>query len=391
MPYKQLSYTVEYEYIIEHKGSLFYPIWTPYFDFDYNIGVEKSQFTIVCPNDMDFRKKEVLIKYPVEVDKNEVSTSYSWQIDNLRPLDYEVFSPPKREIIPHIQFAPNSFEMDGYKGNMETWESFGNWLNLLNSERTELSEETEIKINELKSQTKDTVEMVKIIYEYMQSKTRYVSIQIGIGGWQPFEAEFVDEKGYGDCKALSNYTKALLEVAGIKSHYTIVGSGSSPYEADPNFCANTFNHAILCVPVKNDTIWLECTSQKAPFGYLGEFTDDRNVLIVTDKGGKLVRIKKYEQNDNIQTRIANVQILDDGNAKAIIRTDYKGLKYDEIIRAFYYSPDEQKQWIYSKTEISDFKLNNFSFTEDRKNFIPMATENLGRFSRVPISSLLFKF
>ncbi len=375
-PYDKYPYTVEYEYTKEHKGSLFYPTWTPYMDFGFNIGVEKSRFTITCPNYMSFRKKEVLIKYPVEIDKEDFFTSYTWQINNLKAIDYEMFSPPRTQIIPHIKFAPNDFQMDGYEGNMETWESFGGWLNLLNSGKIELPEGTEVKVNELISEAKDTVEMVKIIYEYMQSKTRYVSIQVGIGGWQPFEAEFVDEKGYGDCKALSNYTKALLEVAGIKSHYTIVQSGKYPMEIDPNFTTNTFNHVILCVPVANDTIWLECTSQKAPFGYLGTFTDDRNVLIVTDKGGKLVRTKKYEQHENIQTRIAKVEILENGNAEANIKTDYKGLKYDAINRAFHYSPEEQKQWLYNKTEIADFKINSFSFSEDRNNFIPTATEDL---------------
>ena len=55
----------------------------------------------------------------------------------------------------------------------------------------------------------DPIEKAKIVYKYMQEKTRYISVQVGIGGFKPMLAKDVDRLGYGDCKALSNYTKAL--------------------------------------------------------------------------------------------------------------------------------------------------------------------------------------
>ncbi len=55
----------------------------------------------------------------------------------------------------------------------------------------------------------------------MQDKTRYISVQIGIGGWKPMLADDVNKLGYGDCKGLTNYTKALLEAVDVPSYYTL--------------------------------------------------------------------------------------------------------------------------------------------------------------------------
>jgi hypothetical protein len=56
---------------------------------------------------------------------------------------------------------------------------------------------------------KEPIMKAKLIYDYVQQKSRYVSIQVGIGGWKPMDASDVDRLGYGDCKGLTNYTKAL--------------------------------------------------------------------------------------------------------------------------------------------------------------------------------------
>src|SRR6185312_13501516 len=138
----------------------------------------------------------------------------------------------------------------------------------------------------------------RFLYNYLQKNVRYVSVQLGIGGYKPFPASFVDEKKYGDCKALSNYMLTLLKTVGIPSYCAVINAGTNAEPADPDFVNDPFNHIILCVPFKNDTTWLECTSATSPFGKLGSFTENRKALLVTEDGGKLVNTPRSTMQDN---------------------------------------------------------------------------------------------
>ncbi len=216
---------------------------------------------------------------------------------------------------------------------------------------------------------------MKLLYNYLQNKVRYVSITEGLGGWQPIDAETVDRVSYGDCKALANYMKALLDIAGITSYYTIIRAGENAPGLRDGFPSNQFNHAIVCVPVNNDTIWLECTDQQIPFGFLGSFTDDRKALIISESGGKIVNTTAYSAGDNKQIRNITVKMNDDGSAAMSVNTSYTGIKYDERSRVLRMDDEDRKRFIYSTIKIAGGNLASFNYSQD-KSIVPSLSEEL---------------
>jgi hypothetical protein len=229
---------------------------------------------------------------------------------------------------------------------MDSWDNYAKWIISLNTGRDVLPESTKKHIHELTANAKTTEEKVRLLYEYLQSKTRYVGIQLGIGGYQPFEASVVDQTGYGDCKALSNYMVSMLKEVGISANYTLIKGGAGESDIDVSFPSSQFNHVIVAVPGKADTLWLECTSQTNPFGYLGDFTGDRHALMITNDGGKIVKTPSYTATDNTQSRTAEVFVQPTGDAKAKIKTTYCGLQYEngELSRVVNTQYDEQKKY-----------------------------------------------
>jgi hypothetical protein len=214
------------------------------------------------------------------------------------------------------------------------------------------------------------------VYEYLQANTRYVSIQLGIGGWQPFEASLVADKGYGDCKALSNYTKAMLKSIGVDSYYALIRAGENEPDIYTDFPSRQFNHAIVCVPLQKDTIWLECTSQTNPFGYMGGFTGNRHALLITPEGGKVVKTPTYTGKDNLQQRKADIHLNAQGDATAEVTSVYTGQQQDDLSQMIYaYSPEEQKKWLYKSIKIPSFEINSFNYSHSKER-IPAVSEKV---------------
>jgi hypothetical protein len=369
-------YTVEFDYEIEYKYLFYIPgfVVVP----EEKISVQHASFSLLFPQDLAPRYSVRNTEIKAKLEKtNEGLESITWSFENVKPIKFEPYGPLRSELVTSIHAAPSAFEYDNYSGTMATWDQFGQWIAALNKGRNILPEDTKQKIKQLTASLKTTEEKVKAVYEYMQNKTRYVSIQLGIGGFQPFEASVVDQTGYGDCKALSNYMVALLESINIRSHYALISAGPNASNLKAEFPSSQFNHAIVAVPNGKDTLWLECTSQSNPFGYQGSFTGDRKALLITDNGAKIVNTVRYTADQNLQSRTADVDVQASGDAKAVIKTTYSGVQYenDNLDATLNNQYDEQKKWIQENTKIPSFDVNSFSMSS-HKSKIPSAIVKL---------------
>ncbi len=369
-------YTIVFDYEITYNGIVSINRWMPI--PGYRVSVEKSTFSIIADNHQKINFKLVNLPQKVEPKEQENSTLYSWELTNRTVLEKEPYAPSYLEIFPVLWSTPEKFEYQGTSGEFKSWESFGKWEQNLLEGRQEISEKTKKEVKELTQNATTDKEKTELIYKYFQNKTRYISIQLGIGGWQPFPASVVDEVGYGDCKALSNYMVALLKTVGIKSIYTVIGNGDSKIMFPDFPSMGQANHVIVCVPFEKDTTWLECTSQEYPFGYIGSGNNDRYALLITEEGGKLVKTPSLGKEVNLQIRNADVNLDANGNANATVSTEFSGLQYSNRHFILSESKEEQKKWYLKNMEFNTPKLNSFGVSEKTENF-PAIKEELDLF------------
>ncbi|NDP25947.1 MAG: DUF3857 domain-containing protein [Flavobacterium sp.] len=361
----QYPFTIVYDSEIETSTTAFIPQWLPL--NEYQVSVEKSILNVNYPEGLGFKKMEFNFSN-FKINKTiDTSTQLSYVATNILAQKQEDYS-PAYSVFPKVMMGLELFHLEGVDGNAKSWKEYGQWYSdKILTGTIELPEETKTKIKNLVGDEKDPIKKAAIVYKYLQEKSRYVSIQVGIGGWKPMLANDVDRLGYGDCKALSNYTRALLKAVDVPSYNTLLFGDRNKHDIQSDFVSMQGNHMILSIPNGDDYVFLECTSQDVPFGYQANFTDDRNVLIIKPDGGEIVKTKNYENKDNAQISKGNYSIDDNGEFYGKIAIVSQGSQYGQKYRLENTQPTErEKKYKEYWDNINNLKIDKITFLNEKE-------------------------
>ncbi|MBR9913903.1 MAG: DUF3857 domain-containing protein [Algicola sp.] len=369
---KYLDYTpVDYPYtmVLEteviHNSTAFLPRWRPITGF--YCSTEYSEFKIINDSEVALKIKASNFEdYAIEK-----HSDYHYSAKHLMSLKPEAYSPSFFTYAPELKLALTEFDMEGVKGVNQHWEDFGKWMyDELLTDTDDLFGAAVEDVKKLTAEATTDMEKARIVYNYMQNKTRYISVQIGIGGWKPMLAQDVDRLGYADCKGLTNYTKALLKAVGVTSHYAVIYGDRDLVNIDKEFSATEGNHVVLCIPNAEEDVWLECTSQTNPFGYIANFTDDRDALLITPEGGKIVHTTVYPTEENLQLTNATIMLDVDGAISADVVIKTHGFQY-ALHEGVQLQPTREQEldikeyWSY----INNLSVESLSYNNDKTNVI----------------------
>lgn len=285
--------------------------------------IHSGELTVELPADESIMHKEVNAASP-EITKDGDLVKYRWRY-SYTPLEKEETNGLKTNgDEPVIHVMPTNFKY-GVTGSFDSWQSYGNWMYRLNKGRGDLPPTEQSKITSLTNGVTDSKTKAKILYRYLQDNTRYINVNLKLGGFQTFPASYVSENKYGDCKALTYFMQAMLKYAGITSYPALVLAGKQVPQTDTTFPFPEFNHVILCVPFEKDTVFLECTSKNIPFGYLGTFTQDRAVLLVDENNSRIIHTPALREKE---VKCTSVFEVNPEKSEVSMRSTLRGADYE---------------------------------------------------------------
>ncbi len=354
-------YILSYSYQEDESQFLDIEYWSPV--LKYNIPTLNSTLKVNIPKDYEILFSNKNVNKPT-IDSVAKAIVYTWKTSFEAIAPTEIFSPATTQFLPIVRVTPRKFIFEK-AGSFDTWNSYGNWQYRINKNLSELPESEQHKINTLTKNSVNTIDKIKILYHYLQDETRYINISIKTGGMKPYPAAYVAENKYGDCKALTNYFMSVLKFAGINSYYSKVFADEQIHRVDRQLPSQQFNHVILCVPVENDTIWLDCTS-KGPFGYLGTFTQGRDVFIVNENNSHFTQTPKLKLADVCEQRKITVNHVAGSVSLALFESKYKSEDFEYLLQVSQLANEAQKQQIIRKNAYG-FEPEKFEITHPHRD------------------------
>jgi|WetSurMetagenome_2_1015567.scaffolds.fasta_scaffold06333_6 hypothetical protein len=354
LKYTDYPYRICYTYKLNYKHFLYVADWNPVV-LDIRIPTRAAKLIIRQPENYPVKIMQRNISEPEKSMEAGVITRV-WKSSYDGNLDDEQYSIDWAFFLPNVKVVPEQFDYVE-KGSFASWQQFGEWQQKLIDGLDKLPETEKAVVEQIVGETYDKREIVRTLYHFLQDHTRYINVSINIGGMKPYPASYVAQNHYGDCKALTIYMKALLKAAGIQSFYVLVNAGYASQLIDIDFPSQQFNHVILAVPLDNDTLWLENTSNINPFGYINTFIQNRPGLLINGLGSKLVRIPALTDQQAREYSFMSFILNDNGTAAVYANIVLGGYSFDYINAKIALSNMEsQNDYVHDYLPFTSFEL-----------------------------------
>lgn len=340
LKHNDYPYTICYSFEEQEEEFIYLDYWVPIVDNE--VPTLSATLTIDIPSEYKILYSNQLVD-SFTADTIESRIKYTWRASYKKPVEAEPFSPSIYGQLPKVVVVPLVFNFET-AGSFKSWQTFGDWQHSLIKDLSSLPPTECIAVQNIAKEHADKEEKIKALYHYLQDHVRYINITIETGGLKPYPASYVAEKKYGDCKALANYFKSVLELVGIQSYYTLVYADGSIRKIDKEFPSQQFNHVILSVPMQKDTLWLDCTSS-GPFNRLGTFSQNRDAFVIEKNNSHFVRTPALLPRDVLETRDVSFSMNRDGSTSAKFRNTYRGRNFEYLFAVANSAGESQRTFI----------------------------------------------
>jgi tetratricopeptide (TPR) repeat protein len=162
--------------------------------------------------------------------------------------------------------AKPSDEPDVRVSSFTSWEELGAWYQSVERSGAAVTPEIQKKADELTQSAKTPVEKLAAIYDYVAVNFRYVSLAFGFSRFEPHPLAAILKNGYADSIDKHTLFAALAAAEGLRVDGVLIGAQR---RLDPEMPSPaSFDHFITRVATGTQVIWLDTTTELAPFGFL---------------------------------------------------------------------------------------------------------------------------
>jgi transglutaminase-like putative cysteine protease len=269
----------------------------------YAIDVPASMTPRIVESHLDFKRRE---------EKAGNRRYYYWEKSPSLPVKGELFAPDSS--VPRASISI---------GSSMHWNEVARWYAGLAKDRYGLSPRAIATVDSIVKTRRTAADTVDALHRWIARDIRYVSVALGLGGYQPRLPDSTIATGVGDCKDKATLFIAAAKHLGLTAYPVLLNSTGVE---DRNMVSiSQFDHVIAAMPRAGGTgySYLDLTTDAMPDGvlppsYQGEF----GLVVLPD--GKSAEITFPEDSVAVMNTAFDGQVDSSGTVSGHLRYTVKG-------------------------------------------------------------------
>jgi tetratricopeptide (TPR) repeat protein len=236
----------------------------------------------------------------------------AWEASDVPALPPEEDRPPRDELAARVALS-----------TFGDWGEVSMWFSGLVRDQLVPDERMRRLVDDLVRGLDTDESRVRAIHEWVVRNTRYVALEFGIHGYQPYPVTQVVDRGFGDCKDKAALLVAMLGLAGVDASMVLLrtrGAGRVPAQP-PSLVL--FDHAIAYVPSLDR--FIDGTAEQSGISELPWMDQGVTALVVDGDGSsRLVTTPIDEPARNVEQSEIEVSVSAEGDSEARMRQSFQG-------------------------------------------------------------------
>lgn len=263
---------VDYSYTLEERKPYHPGDFYQYWGVSTGLTVRRSRLLLDVPSSVTPRILEKNLNFSRRTTAAGGRTLYHWTTGDIPRLAPEPLAADSNGVWMSVAVAaPGS------------WSEIGRWYASLARDRYTLDSAAETRLAELVRGARTRADTIRAVHRWAAQDIRYLSVALGIGGYQPRSPAEVVRAGFGDCKDKATLFVAGLQKLGITAYPVLLNSTGAVERSLPS--VGQFDHAIAAV--KNPDggyTYTDLTASIVPFGLLPYAEQGAFALVVHPDG-----------------------------------------------------------------------------------------------------------
>ena len=232
----------------------------------------RSRFIVDVPVSVNPRIKERNLHFARQVAEAHGRRVYTWATQEVpKTPDAEPFAADSNGVVTTIDV-----------GLPIAWGDVARWYAGLSRDRYQVTPELESRLSEVVGAQKTRDDSLRALYRWVAQDFRYVSVSLGMAGYQPRPPAATLETKYGDCKDKATLFVALARRMGFGAFPVLLNSAGGVDTSLPS--TGQFDHMIAAVERPGGYLYLDLTADIVPVGLLPPSEYGEFALIVHPDG-----------------------------------------------------------------------------------------------------------